>query len=130
MAIIQNRNGRYRVLARPKGQRSISKTFNTHAAAQAFRRRIEDAIASGTLHQQQAEATTLEALIDSDPQFSDSYDVLGKVHMEQGNLTEALATYRTAAEMTPGCVLRLQHAGTLSYYAGDARGAGVLERGP
>ena len=72
---------------------------------------------------------TLEALIDSDPQFADSYDVLGKVHMEQGNLTEALATYRTAAEMTPGCVLRLQHAGTLSYYAGDSRGAiQLLER--
>ncbi|MFN9744684.1 MAG: response regulator [Betaproteobacteria bacterium] len=72
---------------------------------------------------------TLEALIDSDPQFSDSYDVLGKVHMEQGNLSEALATYRTAAEMTPGCVLRLQHAGTLSFYAGDARGATqLLER--
>ncbi len=72
---------------------------------------------------------TLEALVDSDPQFADSYDVLGKVHMEQGNLTEALATYRTAAEMTPGCVLRLQHAGTLSYYAGDSRGAiQLLER--
>ena len=72
---------------------------------------------------------TLEALIDSDPQFADSYDVLGKVHMEQGNLSEALATYRTAAEMTPGCVLRLQHAGTLSYYAGDSRGAiQLLER--
>ncbi|MFM7506253.1 MAG: response regulator, partial [Rubrivivax sp.] len=72
---------------------------------------------------------TLDALIDSDPQFSDSYDVLGKVHMEQGNLTEALATYRTAAEMTPGCVLRLQNAGTLSFYAGDTRGAAqLLER--
>jgi CheY-like chemotaxis protein len=72
---------------------------------------------------------TLEALIDSDPQFADSYDVLGKVHMEQGNLGDALATYRTAAEMTPGCVLRLQHAGTLSFYAGDARSAiQLLER--
>ena len=72
---------------------------------------------------------TLEALIDSDPQFADSYDVLGKVHMEQGNLAEALATYRTAAEMTPGCVLRLQHAGTLSFYAGDSRSAAqLLER--
>ncbi len=72
---------------------------------------------------------TLEALIDADPQFADSYDVLGKVHMEQGNLAEALATYRTAAEMTPGCVLRLQHAGTLSFYAGDARNAiDLLER--
>ena len=72
---------------------------------------------------------TLEALIDAEPQFADSYDVLGKVHMEQGNLTEALATYRTAAEMTPGCVLRLQHAGTLSFYSGDAATATqLLER--
>ncbi len=72
---------------------------------------------------------TLEALIDSAPQFADSYDVLGKVHMEQGNLGEALATYRTAAEMTPGCVLRLQHAGTLSFYAGEAATATqLLER--
>lgn len=72
---------------------------------------------------------TLEALIDSTPQFADSYDVLGKVHMEQGNLAEALDTYRTAAEMTPGCVLRLQHAGTLSFYSGDAATAkDLLER--
>ncbi len=72
---------------------------------------------------------TLEALIDSNPQFADSYDVLGKVHMEQGNLAEALETYRTAAEMTPGCVLRLQHAGTLSFYSGDAATAkDLLER--
>jgi len=72
---------------------------------------------------------TLEALIDAEPQFADSYDVLGKVHMEQGNLSEALATYRTAAEMTPGCVLRLQHAGTLSFYSGDAATATqLLER--
>ncbi len=72
---------------------------------------------------------TLEALIDANPQFADSYDVLGKVHMEQGNLAEALETYRTAAEMTPGCVLRLQHAGTLSFYSGDAATAkDLLER--
>ncbi len=63
---------------------------------------------------------TLESLIASDPENADGYDVLGKVHMEQGNLAEALSTYRQAAEMTPGCVLRLQHAGTLSFYAGDA----------
>jgi CheY-like chemotaxis protein len=72
---------------------------------------------------------TLEALVSSDPDFADSYDVLGKVHMEQGNLAEALETYRKAAEMTPGCVLRLQHAGTLSFYAGDVRSAvQLLER--
>ncbi len=72
---------------------------------------------------------TLEALIDEAPTFADSYDVLGKVHIEQGNLAEALETYRAAAERTPGCVLRLQHAGTLSFYTGDAAAAkDLLER--
>jgi DNA-binding response OmpR family regulator len=72
---------------------------------------------------------TLEALIDKEPQFADSYDVLGKVHMEQGNLGEALQTYRAAAEMTPGCILRLQHCGTLSFYAGEtATATEMLER--
>jgi CheY-like chemotaxis protein len=72
---------------------------------------------------------TLEALIDEAPAFADSYDVLGKVHIEQGNLAEALETYRAAVERTPGCVLRLQHAGTLSFYTGDATAAkDLLER--
>jgi CheY-like chemotaxis protein len=72
---------------------------------------------------------TLEALIDEAPTFADSYDVLGKVHIEQGNLAEALETYRSAAERTPGCVLRLQHAGTLSFYTGDVAAAkDLLER--
>jgi hypothetical protein len=49
--------------------------------------------------------------------------------MEQGQIEEALATYRTAANITPGCILRLQHAGTLSFYAGDAATAvQMLER--
>jgi cytochrome c-type biogenesis protein CcmH/NrfG len=54
---------------------------------------------------------------------------MGKVQMEQGQLNEALATYRTAAELTPGCILRLQHCGTLSFYAGDVSMATqMLER--
>jgi CheY-like chemotaxis protein len=72
---------------------------------------------------------TLENLIGELPQFADSYDVMGKVQMEQGKLDEALATYRTAAQLTPGCVLRLQRGGTLSFYAGDAKTATeLLER--
>ena len=62
---------------------------------------------------------TLESLLGDQPQYADSYDVMGKVQMEQGQLDEALATYRTAATITPGCILRLQHCGTLSFYAGD-----------
>ncbi|MDE2368457.1 MAG: tetratricopeptide repeat protein [Burkholderiales bacterium] len=63
---------------------------------------------------------TLESLIGDQPQYADSYDVMGKVQMEQGNLEEARATYRIAASITPGCILRMQHCGTLSFYAGDA----------
>jgi len=62
---------------------------------------------------------TLESLLSDVPQYADSYDVLGKVQMEQGQITDALETYRTAATITPGCILRLQHCGTLSFYAGD-----------
>ena len=72
---------------------------------------------------------TLEKLIGDTPQFADSYDLMGKVQMEQGNLDEALETYRTAATLTPGCILRLQHCGTLSFYAGETRPAtDMLER--
>jgi CheY-like chemotaxis protein len=72
---------------------------------------------------------TLEVLMGDMPQYADSYDMMGKVQMEQGNLSEALETYRTAATLTPGCILRLQHCGTLSFYAGEARTATeMLER--
>ena len=72
---------------------------------------------------------TLESLLGDNPQYADSYDVMGKVQMEQGQIDQALATYRTAASITPGCILRLQHAGTLSFYAGEAPGAvQMLER--
>jgi len=72
---------------------------------------------------------TLESLLGENPLYADSYDVMGKVQMEQGQIAEALATYRTAANITPGCILRLQHAGTLSFYAGEAgTAAQMLER--
>ncbi len=59
---------------------------------------------------------TLEALMASNPQYADSYEVMGKVQMEQGQFGEALDTYKTAATMTPGCLMRLQHCGTLAFY--------------
>jgi DNA-binding response OmpR family regulator len=73
-------------------------------------------LADGDLSQSRR---TLESLIGDAPQFADSYDVLGKVQMEQGQLEQALTTYRMAADITPGCILRLQHCGTLAFYAGD-----------
>ncbi len=72
---------------------------------------------------------SLSTLINDEPRFADAHDVLGKVHMEQGQISEAMATYQMAAEITPGCILRLQHAGTLTFYAGPAgRALATLER--
>lgn len=72
---------------------------------------------------------TLENLIGEMPDHADSYDVLGRIHMEQGELAAALATYRTAAELTPGCLLRMQRAGALSFYSGERNEAlKMLER--
>ncbi|MFO1253354.1 MAG: response regulator [Inhella sp.] len=82
--------------------------------------------ASGNLAQARR---TLENLIGEMPDHADSYDVLGRIHMEQGEISAALATYRTAAELTPGCLLRMQRSGTLSFYAGERNEAlKILER--
>jgi CheY-like chemotaxis protein len=72
---------------------------------------------------------TLEKLIAESPQHADSYDVLGKVMMEQGHLSDAMETYGAAVSITPGCILRLQHLGTLAFYTGDSLTAvQMLER--
>ncbi|MBN8505167.1 MAG: response regulator [Burkholderiales bacterium] len=72
---------------------------------------------------------TLENLIGEMPDHADSHDVLGRVHMEQGDVIAARNTYRTAVELTPGCLLRAQRAGTLSFYCGDREEAlRLLER--
>ncbi len=62
---------------------------------------------------------TLETLIGDMPDYADSYDVMGRVQMEQGEIADALKTYRMAASLTPGCILRLQRCGTLAFYAGQ-----------
>ncbi|MDT8998474.1 response regulator [Paucibacter sp. APW11] len=62
---------------------------------------------------------TLESLIGDTPDHADSYDVMGRVQMEQGEIGEALKTYRIATNLTPGCLLRQQRAGTLAFYVGE-----------
>lgn len=61
---------------------------------------------------------TLETLIGEMPDHADSYDVMGRVQMEQGDISGALETYRRAAHLTPGCLLRQQNCGTLAFYLG------------
>lgn len=72
---------------------------------------------------------TLETLIGDMPEQADSYDLMGRVQMEQGEIDAALQTYRTAVKLTPGCLLRQQHCGTLAFYSGDRSEAlTLLER--
>src|SRR5690606_25632893 len=63
--------------------------------------------------------TTLDGLIGEDASFADAYDVLGRAQVELGHFTQAIETYRTAADLTPDSVVRLQKLGMMSYYTGD-----------
>lgn len=62
---------------------------------------------------------TVETLLRDAPNHADAYDVLGRLQVDQGELAQALTTYRLASQLTPGCLLRLQHCGTLAFYEGD-----------
>jgi tetratricopeptide (TPR) repeat protein len=62
---------------------------------------------------------TLESLIAHEPGYADAYDVMGRVQVEQGELAEALATYRQASDLTPGSITRLQKQGLLAFYMGE-----------
>jgi CheY-like chemotaxis protein/Tfp pilus assembly protein PilF len=72
---------------------------------------------------------TLESLISDQPGFADAYDVMGRVQVDQGQFAEALATYRTATQLTPGSIARLQRQGMLAFYLGEnAEAKQALER--
>jgi CheY-like chemotaxis protein len=72
---------------------------------------------------------TLEALIATEPGYADAYDVMGRAQVMQGNFADALATYRSAAALTPGAVRRQQTLGMLAFYNGDHEtAASALER--
>jgi CheY-like chemotaxis protein len=59
----------------------------------------------------------VEDLLEEDPQNADAHDVMGRVKMEMGQVDEARKSYETATSLTPECILRLQHTGTLSFYS-------------
>lgn len=66
---------------------------------------------------------TLESLLSDNPGYADAYDVMGRVQVEQGDLSGALETYRRACDLTPASVSRLQKAGMLAFYAGETEEA-------
>ncbi|MCX7271902.1 MAG: response regulator [Burkholderiales bacterium] len=63
---------------------------------------------------------TLEALVSDANAFADAYDLLARVHFEDGALTQALQVLRRGVEATPANLMRLQKLGSLAFFVGDA----------
>ncbi len=62
-------------------------------------------------------------VLQADPQAADAHDLLGRILVEQCDFDGALVHYGQAAELTPGCLLRAQHAGALAFYQGQGHDA-------
>ena len=60
-------------------------------------------------------ATTLESLIETDPGYTDAYDMMGRAQFELGNFQNALNTYAMATRLTPGSVSRLLKHGMMAF---------------
>ncbi len=63
---------------------------------------------------------TLQAILQDEPGCADAHELQGRLLIEQSDHPGALAACQRAAELTPGCMLRVQQAGTLAYYQGQA----------
>ncbi len=61
--------------------------------------------------------STIQNLLADEPKYADAYDVMGRIHAEQGNLAGAIDAYRQAVEITPFSVARAQKYGILAWYA-------------
>ena len=72
---------------------------------------------------------TLESLAADEPAYADAYDVMGRLHTEQGNFEQALVVYRQASSITPSSIARLQKQGMLAFYLGEkVEAAKALDR--
>lgn len=71
----------------------------------------------------------LEALVAQAPDYADARDLLARLLVEQGEFNLAIDEFRACASLTPGCLLRMQHYGTLAFYMGQKEEAHrMLER--
>lgn len=88
-------------------------------------------LARAQIGSQQAAAAMrgLESLVADQPKYTDAFDVLGRLQVEQGNLEAAAATCQRAWEFTRGSIARLQRHALLSFYTGRIdEAAKALER--
>lgn len=61
----------------------------------------------------------LQTLTQDEPGYADGFDILGRTLMELGRFDEALTAYRTATQLTPASISRLQRHGMLAFYRGE-----------
>jgi len=72
---------------------------------------------------------SLESLLNDQPAYSDAYDVMARVLLDQGLPEQAVAASREALHLTPGSIARLVKHGLLAFYFGDSKEASdVLAR--
>ncbi len=71
----------------------------------------------------------IQSVLGDEPEAADAHDLMGRILVEQCDFDGALLSYRQAAAITPGCLLRNQHAGALAFYQGQsAEALKLLER--
>jgi DNA-binding response OmpR family regulator len=68
----------------------------------------------------------IDALLRDEPDCADALDLQGRMRVERSDFAGALESYRAAAQATPGCLLRAQHAGALAFYLGHRLEAAEL----
>lgn len=62
---------------------------------------------------------TLRTVLVDNPKLADAHDLMGRVLVDQCDFDGALEHFRIATTLTPGCLLRAQHAGALAFYQGQ-----------
>jgi CheY-like chemotaxis protein len=76
-----------------------------------------------------AARTMIAGVLADEPASADAHDLAGHLFVEQCDFGAALVEFRAAAALTPGCLLRAQHAGALAFYQGaSAEALAFLER--
>ena len=65
----------------------------------------------------------LQGLIEDCPAYADAYDVMCRIHIEDGDLAAALETSRDSSRFTPESITRLQAQGMLAYLLGQTKEA-------
>jgi Tfp pilus assembly protein PilF len=61
----------------------------------------------------------LDELLAEDPGYADAHDVMAQIHLEQGHTDMALGSFRSALQITPQSIPRLQKHGMLSFFSGN-----------